>query len=540
MLTIPKLNGSMIIQEGAAFRIKDQFAIGSGDFKEASARVFLQRVEIGTSLTGENVSDANNADIVLVRDSSIHKEAYTIEVNESGIRVLASEDAGMTWALATLYQLIVEAIKNDDNTIAAMKLEDAPKYAHRGLHVDVARHFFDVTEMKRIIEEMSVYKLNVLHWHLTDDQGWRIESKVHPKLNEVGAKGSYYTQQQIREIVAYAEERSIEIVPEIDMPGHSSAAIASYPLLSCFDEEIPVGEKAGIYKVIMCAGKESTYEWLYPLMNELVELFPSNRFHIGGDEAPKEKWKTCPHCNAYMQSHQLESYEDLQGAFTAKVASYLADKGKQVSCWNESLQANNLPKDITVQYWTEMAQQSYVYPHFEQGRPMIFSELFHMYFDYPHCIVPLKKTYEYEPGIMGHRQLKGDNVLGIEGAIWTERVETNAVLETMISPRIQALAEAAWTHDRNYEDFLIRLKAHMSELGLVRLQSTPLEQAAISGEEAKAQAIGFMQAFLGALSSGDIEMGLSAEEMRGLAHAFLHQIFDPETAQEVAKSLLPA
>ncbi|OCT15984.1 hypothetical protein A8709_10210 [Paenibacillus pectinilyticus] len=535
MLIIPKINGSFLKREHY-FTLQDQLDIHIGSFNPSIVDVFVKRMSQECQIQ-VNVSANKNAVIKLIKNIDTENEAYVVEIEQNEIRLYALDDAGMTWALTSMYQMIVEAQKENDGKLDCICFQDYPNYRHRGLLVDVARHFFHVEEMKKIIEEMSLYKLNVLHWHLTDDQAWRIESKIFPKLNEVSPSGNYYTQEQIKEIVSFAASRAVEVVPEIDMPGHASAAIAAFPELSCFDEHIQVTEKPGIYKVIMCAGKESTYHWIYQLMDEIIPLFASNRIHLGGDEAPKDKWKTCSHCNAYMKLNQIDNYEDLQGVFTEKVANYVTNKGKTVTCWNESLKSDHLSKDIAIQYWIEAEPTSYVYPHYEKGQPMIFSEVFHMYFDYPYCIVPLKKTYEYEPKIRENKRLNGANILGIEGAIWTERVSTNEILESMISPRIQALAEAAWTVDRNYEDFLIRLKAHLEYIGLSKLGSTPFEEATIHGEQAKAQAISFLQGFMGMMASPDVELGLSPEEMKGMAVMFISNIFDEETAAGMLKSL---
>ncbi|SEM56119.1 beta-N-acetylhexosaminidase [Paenibacillus sp. OV219] len=536
MLMIPKSNGPVVTKEDS-FALKDGFSIHIGTFNQEIVDVFLTRMREHFQINGTVSGSIQDVDIILSLDEEADREAYHLEIDGQGIRLAAKDDAGMTWALGTLIHLTAEATAKNEGVLPHTTLRDWPQYKYRGLMVDVCRHFFDIDQMKRIIEEMSLFKLNVLHWHLTEDQGWRIESKVFPKLHEVGGRGQYYTQEQIQEIVRFATARGIEVIPEINMPGHSSAAISSYPHLGCFDEQIQVADKAGIFKTIICAGKESTYEWIYQLMDEVTALFPSNRIHLGGDEAPKEKWNQCPHCIAFMKENGIPNSEELQGVFTGKVAAYLRAKGKEVICWNDSLKSEELAKDITAQYWMEISQDSYVYPHFEKGRKMIFSETFHAYFDYPYCVVPLKKTYEYSPEIRQHTGLQGDNVLGIEGCIWTERVPSSDVLEAMISPRIQALAEAAWTIDRSYDDFLIRLQAQMSEFGLIGLASTPFVQATIEGEEAKAQAIGFLQSFMGAISSSDIEMGFTPEEMQGMMTLFITNIFDEQTAGEILKSL---
>jgi N-acetyl-beta-hexosaminidase len=535
MLVIPRVNSLKQNNADMPFVVKPQFVISIGEFEQDIFTVFENRVKkLGVVLVKSNEASAA---ITLLKSKDLGQEAYRIEISSEHINVYASSNQGVNLALATLYQLFAEAKVLNNNTINAQIIEDCPKYSYRGLLVDVGRHFFGVSEMKKIIEEMSVYKLNVLHWHLTEDQGWRIESKVYPKLTEISSGGRYYTQDDIKEVVRFATERGVEIIPEIDMPGHTTAAIAAYPELSCEGEEIQVGENAGVYKVIMCAGKDSTYQWIYRLLDEIVPLFPSKFIHLGGDEAPKDKWKECEHCNEKMKQHGIKEYEDLQGLFVNQVKDYLDTKGKTVICWNDSLKAKNVSSDIVTQYWLESSAESYTFPYYEAGRKMIFSNVFNMYFDYPHCVTPLKKTYDYSPLIFGHSNLNGKNVMGIEGAIWTERVPEARILENAISVRIQALAEAAWTHDRNYEDFVKRVKAHLLELGLITLDTLPFEQVTVEGKEAEAQAMSFMQAMMGMMSGGGSDMGLSPEEMKGMAHMFITNIFTPETAEDMLAGL---
>lgn len=524
MFVIPKINGSIMKEDGTAyFTLQDKLTVNTGKFKPWTINSFIERVQQSGAI--EVVSTGGAADITLIRNPLFEPESYTVDIMPSTIILSASSEKGAVWGLATLYQMIVESRKHQFNKISVQTFSDAPQYSHRGLLLDVGRHFFEATEIKKIIEEMSLYKLNVLHWHLSEDQGWRIESKVYPKLHEDASNGQYYTQEQIRDIVQYAMERGIEVIPEIDIPGHCSAIISAYKELSCFEEEIPVAESYGVFKVIMCAGKESTYQWIRNLLDEVTELFPSNFFHLGGDECPKDKWKLCPHCEERMRMNNLEDYEDLQGYFMNEISEYLRRKGKTVIGWNENLKADNVSKDMVVQYWLENTSESYAYPYFEAGQKMIFSDMFNLYFDYPHCMVKLKKTYEYQPKIRDHVHLKGKHILGLEGAIWTERISTNEQLESMISLRIQALAEAAWTTERHYEDFLSRLKAHIETKQMNKLISLPFEEVALSDEKAMQTALVMMKAMASSMTENYTDTGLTEEEHQRISKMFNEEIF---------------
>jgi len=534
MLIIPKVNGVNQRHDTGFYLLKDRMQVNMGDWEPWVVRVFADRVErsCGTtvSITG------GSADLVLARNEHLEPEAYELDILSDTIKVSASTERGMIWGLTTVHQLITEAKPQHEGRIALQSFADSPKYVHRGLHIDVARHFFGPEEMKRIIEEMSVYKLNVLHWHLTDDQGWRIESKVYPKLHEQASNGQYYTQEQVRDIVEFAKVRGVEVIPEIDMPGHTSAAIAAYKELSCFNEEISLQEKYGVFRVVMCPGKESTYEWIFHLLDEVTELFPSKYFHIGGDECPKDKWRDCPHCQERMREHGIENLDDLQGYFTNEISQYLCKKGKTVIGWNDVLKASDVSEDMVVQYWLESTPESYTYPYFVQGQKMIFSDMFSMYFDYPHCMVKLRKTYEYEPKIRDHAGLKGDHILGLEGATWTERIITGEQLESMIALRIQALSEAAWTIDRDYDDFLKRLQAHV-RTGIVGLHALPFDEVALTDDQAMLKALQMMKAMADATKNSIQDTGLSDDEHKRISDMFMAEMFGGVDPREVASRL---
>ncbi|MCL2106972.1 MAG: beta-N-acetylhexosaminidase, partial [Oscillospiraceae bacterium] len=412
-------------------------------------------------------------------------EAYRLRVSQArGIEMEAADERGLCWAAATLTQLVRK------EGLPLCDIMDAPRYAHRGILLDSARHFFPVETVKRLIERLSQVKINTLHWHLTDDQGWRVESKRFPRLHEQCAP-AYYTQDEIRDIVAYAAKRGVEIVPEIDLPGHTSTILTVYPELGCRDEEIRLETAPGIYSIILCPGKEATFQLLLPLLEEIASLFPSERFHLGGDEAPKGEWQACPHCRGRMRDEGLATAEDLQGWFTARLADHMRGLGKRVCCWNESLKAADLVQripDITIQHWAEMHEPGPSRRYWESGGPTIFSSYFSTYLDLPHGTVPLKRIYGYGP------PQEAINALGVEACLWSELIPTPERLWVMAFPRAYALAEIAWTQAgrRDYADFRRRLALWLAQSP--GPGGTPPEKADPRGLERYRERFGYLSA----------------------------------------------
>ena len=363
------------------------------------------------------------------------------------------------------------------------------KYNYRSLHLDCARHFFSVETIKKVIEGISYGKMNVLHWHLSDDHGWRIESKKYPRLHQ--CSGEYYTQEQIREIVAFAKDRGIEIIPEIDMPGHNLALLSAFPEYSCKGEAVIPAKGRGVYRTILCAGKEKTIDFVASLLEEIIPLFDSEYFHIGGDEAPKDEWKECPHCNAKMKELGLNSYEDLQGYFTAQICKMLKKYGKKPICWNDALLASNLPEDVIIQYWTidyakEMKQ------FVEKGGKWIYSDMFELYLDYPHSMIPLKKVYGFEPHFYKYDIPNEDSLLGFEVCVWTEHIDTEEKLCEHIFPRVYALAERACGEKTgDYESFKQRVREKIKKLEEAGIPYTKESWWDPKGIAAKKDAISF-------------------------------------------------
>ncbi len=382
---------------------------------------------------------------------------------------------------------------------------DAPRFAYRGVMLDCCRHFWSVAQIKKLLDQMAVLKLNVFHWHLSNDQGFRIESKLFPELNTISSwrkldecdpivwkdsaklgqvYGGYYTQAEIREIVAYAKERFIDVIPEIELPGHSTAILAAHPELSCTGEPMDVASSFGVWDRIFCPGKEETYQFLFALLEEIIPLFDSRYFHIGGDEAPKSAWKSCPHCRAVMEKEGYTNYEQLQVHFTNRIIAFLKERGKTPIVWNESATVDGLDEAAVIQYWMEMAPgPSYIPKEFPKGRKVIFSNQCQFYADYSYAETPLRATLNFEPNVKG-TPVPEENVLGIECPLWTEWLAEDADMEKMLWPRLLAVAECGWTRERNTEDFLRRAKQFLNWPQSNFLTPMPWEEATISGEAA--------------------------------------------------------
>ncbi len=430
-----------------------------------------------------------SADIKIVYNSDNPKEGYTVAVDESSLTLTAKDAKGVLYALVTLRQM---TFFSDESVIEipCCNISDFPRFYHRGLMLDEARHFFGKEEVKRLLQLMAFYKLNTFHWHLSDDQGWRIEIKKYPLLTEIGSKRKdssihgwqrgdlegkphegYYTQEDIREIVSYADSLGIMIIPEIDMPAHFAAAMAAYNYLGCreipcevhwfFGGYIPTKKGWKDFNRSCCAGKESTYEFIFGVIDELAELFPAPYFHIGGDEAPKDEWKTCPHCQQKMKDLGIDNTEDLQGYFNNRVAEYLKAKGKRLIVWNEALSAGNLDASVIGQYWTS-TKDGNIKKHLKRGGEMIISKHQAFYFDMCYGMYPLKNTLNFEAiGKMIPEEFE-DRILGYEGEMWTEWVADREKLDMQLFPRILALSEICWAPRgrKNKKDFNIWLSHH--------------------------------------------------------------------------------
>jgi hexosaminidase len=444
---------------------------------------------------------ADCSDFKIIKDDRISKEGYSLVVSEEGIVIKASTKIGAYYALQSVRKIGKTDLGN--RRIPCCEIDDEPRFKWRGINLDESRHFFGIDEVKRLLDNMFGEKLNVFHWHLTDDQGWRIEIKKYPRLTEIGSKraysqiggwrcfkidksqySGYYTQEQIKEVVDYARERGIMIVPEIDFPAHCASAFASYNYLACVDKECEVLGNFGGYMPqwrymnwrwnrTVCCAKESTYEFIFNVLDEVCELFESPYIHMGGDEAPTTEWKRCDKCQALMKQEGLKDETELQGYFENKICDYLKSKGKKLIAWNETLKAANLNKDdknIVIQYWTPKRDEN-AENYINSGGEAILSNHQSFYFDMPYAQIPLDKTYMYTPQDFGINSDNINNVLGYEGEIWTEWIEDRAKLDLCAFPRLQALSELAWSpKDKiDFNDFKRRLddyKPTFDKLGI--------------------------------------------------------------------------
>ena len=406
--------------------------------------------------------------ITVEYDSEYSAEEYSIVIDAKGATIKCSTKAGENYAHQTLRQLEFGYSGN----IPYLTIHDKPAFSHRGFLIDCCRHFFTVEELKKMIDAAALFKFNKFHWHLTEDQGWRMEIKKYPLLTEKGSQrpysnfgryydskpyGGFYTQEEMKDIVEYCRKKSIDVIPEIEIPGHSSACLHAYPHLSCTGKEVPVRTHAGIFKDILCAGKEEVYEFLFNVIDEMTAIFPGEYIHIGGDEAPKDRWKECPHCNKKMRELGLENYEQLQGYMLNRIYDHLQKKGKQAITWNESLRGGNLEKGIIVQNWMEKNDECTI--RASQGGKVIVSDFFHYYVNYPLGMTPLKKTYMYEPIPSKLHENMKKNIIGVETPVWTEFIDNFEDMSKMCFPRMAAVAETGWTNrdKKDYVDFKLRL-----------------------------------------------------------------------------------
>lgn len=448
--------------------------VETGTFAPWCADAYCER-------TGTDHARSSDA-VRLVRENELPEEGYRINVEEKQVEISASCERGVIWGLTTLYLL-----KNQEGKIPVCRIEDAPALEHRGLMLDCARHFFSAGEVKRIIEYCTLAKINVLHWHLSDDQGWRIESRQFPLLHETS--GSYYTQDEIRQIVEYARRRGMEIIPEIDLPGHTSGILAAYPEYGCRREKVQLAECGGIYRTILCAGKEDTYAFLDRLLKEVCDLFPSGRFHIGGDEAPKNEWEECPDCRKKMEDQHLLIPDDLQGYFSKRVSGILKKNGKMPVCWDDTLNSDIRPEGMTVQYWN--IQRAKPLKGFSDKGKFIYSDMFELYLDYPHSMIPLKRIYRSRPKIGIKGCGPSASFMGMEACLWSEHIESDEELERHIFPRIYALAENTWSGSQDYSSFLSRLPVLMKKCAEGGAACTPLVSCDPKGSARKSETIAY-------------------------------------------------
>ena len=417
---------------------------------------------------------------IITKSDEFIGEAYKLQIQDDVITLIAGEEVGFFRGFTSLRLLMPLECEYGGCSrgflMPSLVISDQPEFEHRGLLLDCCRHFMEPDFVKKTIDNLALHKMNVLHWHLTEDQGWRIEIDAYPKLTEVGAwrkeldgstHGGYYTKEVIREIVEYARERHVEVIPEIELPGHSMAALASYPYLGCTGEHLEVANRWGVFKDIYCAGNDSTISFLKQVLTEVCELFPSDRIHIGGDEAPKVRWHSCEKCQNRISEKGLADEHELQSWLIEEIGMFLETKGKTIIGWDEILEGG-LPHGAVVQSWRGM---SGAIQAIELGSDVIASPTSHCYFDYPLSTTDLKQVYSFNP----RPEAEGEGrVLGAECNMWTEHAPQHLV-ESKVFPRAVAFCEVLWSGiaftsaQGAYSRFLKRLEPHLSRLSILKV-----------------------------------------------------------------------
>ena len=438
---------------------------------------------------------ASAGSVFMSIDTSVtNNEGYTLKITRKNIIIKAGSAAGLFYAVQTIRQLLPADVEKDSIVnkltlrVPSCEIADEPRFVYRGMHLDVGRHLFPLEYIKRYIDMIALHKMNTFHWHLTEDQGWRIEIKKYPRLTEVGAfreetlvgkagkkpavydgkrYGGFYTQEEVKEIVAYAKSKFITIIPEIEMPGHSLAALASYPELSCTGGPFKVGTTWGVDDDVYCAGKEETFRFLEDVLTEVIDLFPGKYIHVGGDECPKTRWAKCPICQKRIKVEGLKDENELQSYFIKRIEKFIITKGKRLIGWDEILEGGLAP-EATVMSWRGVAGGI---DAAKQGHDVIMSPNSFVYLDYYQCepadqplaiggYLPLEKVYSFDPQFPDLSTEENEHILGLQGNVWTEYIVTPQYMEYMAFPRAFAISEIGWTPSskKDFEDFLARFQ----------------------------------------------------------------------------------
>lgn len=485
--------------ETSSFVINRSTYIAAADFRSFSDgivfRDFLIRFyNYPLKTVSGRLTEKNYISVLYDSTLNIPDEGYILSVHPDSVIIKGKNNGGVLHGLISLMQLFT-IDPNNNITIPCCEITDHPRFGYRGMHLDCSRHFFDVDFIKKYIDYLALYKYNTFHWHLTDDQGWRIEIKQYPKLTSVGAwrngtmvghyreqkfdtirYGGYYTQQQIKEIVKYATVRHITIIPEIELPGHCLAALASYPQYGCTNDTVQVGGAWGGYPDIFCP-KEETFTFLENILDEVMTLFPSQYIHIGGDEVEKTQWEKSKFCQQFMKDNNLADENALQNYFIQRIGKYVNSKGKKIIGWDEILEGGPAPNAVVMSWRGEEGGIAAA----AQNHYAIMTPNSHCYFDYyqgspitePLAIgnyIPLEKVYEYDPIPEKLDASKQQYILGAQANLWTEYITTPEHVEYMILPRMLALSEVLWTpkENKNYDDFISRVFINFKLLDRVK------------------------------------------------------------------------
>lgn len=491
-VSLINLKGNFVFSEKTRIIVSDLNTETSvaADFLE-----LLVKNPTGLVIKVEQGSKPVNGSVFMTLDTAVkNEEGYILTVTSKKIIIKAKSAVGLFYAVQTLRQLMPPEVENSkvvgglELSIPACEIKDEPRFVYRGMHLDVGRHLFPVASIKRYIDMIALHKMNTFHWHLTEDQGWRIEIKKYPKLTEVGAwrketlvghggkkpfifdgkrYGGFYTQDEVREIVEYARTRFVTIIPEIEMPGHALAALASYPELSCTGGPFEVYPRWGVVDDVFCAGKEGTFQFLEDVISEVIDLFPGKYIHVGGDECPKARWEKCPLCQKRMKENGLKNEMELQSYFIQRMEKFIMSKGRRIIGWDEILEGGLAP-EATVMSWRGTAGGIEAA---KQKHDVIMTPSKFVYLDYFQCepegeplgiggYLPLERVYSFNPMPQELTSEEQKHILGVQGNVWTEYMPTPEHMEYMAYPRMFAIAEIGWTPERlrDFEDFVSRIE----------------------------------------------------------------------------------
>lgn len=504
---IPRPN-NLAILPGAFTINKETRILVNSDIEEVRLAADFLLAMLGNALGSEPevetqaVSKKGSILLMITDDVDLNDEGYLLQVKPSRILLKARDGRGLFYGVQTLRQLLPPAIEKgmeigQELKVPACTISDEPRFVYRGMHLDVGRHMFPVEYIKRYIDMLALHKMNTFHWHLTEDQGWRIEIEKYPLLTEIGAYrketlighggrppfeydgkryGGYYSKEEVREIVDYAAERFVTVIPEIEMPGHALAALAAYPELSCTGGPHEVATRWGVFPDVFCAGKEETFLFLENVLSEVIELFPGKYIHIGGDECPKERWQECPECQKRIADEGLADEHELQSYFIKRIEKFLVANNRKLIGWDEILEGGLAP-EATVMSWrgTEGGIAAA-----KEGHDVIMTPNPFMYLDHYQCepegeplaiggYSPLEEVYSYDPMPAELDEDEQRYILGVQGNLWSEYLTTPDYMEYMAYPRFFAVGEIGWTNQglRDFENFLTRFRKQAERYDII-------------------------------------------------------------------------
>ena len=439
-------NGSLPLTSLNSIQVPDEWKATANHFAENLSKTANLTLSVST----------NNAPISIVKNANLDKEAYKLEITTSGVTIEASDLQGLNHALSTLQQLVLTAT---NEKLPVLTINDKPRFGYRGLMLDCSRHFWTIDNLKETIDQMAFFKLNTLHMHLTDNNAWRLAMDKYPQLTEKGTyyydypemSGKYYSKPELKELVQYAQERGVEIIPEVDLPGHSTALLAALPQLSCnggtfeaYPEERPYSKRKRGAENMICIGNPESLKFVEDVVNELTEIFPSQYIHLGGDEVPTHIWEKCPKCQALYKREKMKQPGELQDYFTRKVSEIIRAKGKTMIGWDEINDRDAATPEDMLTVWRDKGTPNQL-KALERNIPVIMCPQHGCYFDWGYAGNSTRKVYEWDPVPENIGADKLPLIKGGQAALWTERISTQDRVEWMLYPRICALAEVFWS-----------------------------------------------------------------------------------------------